>query len=462
MPEWLSRGLQTRSGRWLWGLLFALLLSQVYPSEVLGGRFPWWEIWLAAMACSEAGRYRGPVLALSTLVLWVVTPDWFPSRWLSELAAREGTAALPLAPLRYSMSALVVALGSGLMVLRFRSLAAQLGLFVGLVLLAESLTATPRLLVYTFLWAWSGCFWYLAYALRDGGRWWFRLGSIHPYFGGSWLPVGLGPAYLSRHQAQSPEQLAQCQFKAMKLLVHCAFLGLVQKGFLWAHDQAQVPLFEQLLPAQLEGQLVYSRTTCWLSLVASFFEMVVAAALTGNLVVACARLGGFALLQHTYRPLQARSIADFWNRIAYYFKQVMVDFFFYPTFLALRGRPRALRTALAVFMAAGLGNLCFHFRQLLPLISRRGLVPTLWGMQTYLFYCLLLSSGIALSQASGQGPQRGWQRLLTFLRIVAFYSLLEVFDELYSPQSLLSHLLFLGYLFGLPGEFAGSPNFMVF
>jgi len=43
-------------------------------------------------------------------------------------------------------------------------------------------------------------------------------------------------------------------------------------------------------------------------------------------------MAGFATLRNTYRPLESRSIAEFWNRYYYYFKEMLISFFFYPTF----------------------------------------------------------------------------------------------------------------------------------
>ncbi len=53
-------------------------------------------------------------------------------------------------------------------------------------------------------------------------------------------------------------------------------------------------------------------------------------------------------------------MVEFWNRYYYYFKEIMVEFFFYPTFIGwFRKWPR-LRLFAAVYMAAFVGNMYYH------------------------------------------------------------------------------------------------------
>ena len=118
----------------------------------------------------------------------------------------------------------------------------------------------------------------------------------------------------------------------------------------------------------------------------------------GHRFVACARLAGFALRRSTWRPLQSRTLADFWNRYYYYFKELLVDFFFYPTFFRVfKKRPR-LRTFCATFMAAGVGNAIYHFVRNVDFVWSLGPVQAIEGFGSYAFYCTLLALGIAISQ----------------------------------------------------------------
>ena len=106
-----------------------------------------------------------------------------------------------------------------------------------------------------------------------------------------------------------------------------------------------------------------------------------------------------------------------------------------------------------ILVAAGLGNLIYHLRSLLPWVARLGLRDTLWGMRTYMVYCLSLSAGLWWSMARADSrPARPdpIQRFLMLTRIVLFFSVLSLFDELYTPDSPWLRVRFLGYLCGFP------------
>ncbi len=81
----------------------------------------------------------------------------------------------------------------------------------------------------------------------------------------------------------------------------------------------------------------------------------------GHIIIATCRMAGFKALRNTWSPLQSKTIAEFWNRYYYYFKELLVEFFFYPTFLRFfKTKPR-LRMFMATMAAAGLGNMLYHF-----------------------------------------------------------------------------------------------------
>ena len=73
----------------------------------------------------------------------------------------------------------------------------------------------------------------------------------------------------------------------------------------------------------------------WLVLIANFFMRLVWFSVWGHTIIACCRMAGYNALRNTYRPLQSASIAEFWNRFYYYFKELLVDNFFLSCFFAL-------------------------------------------------------------------------------------------------------------------------------
>jgi hypothetical protein len=192
---------------------------------------------------------------------------------------------------------------------------------------------------------------------------------------------------------------------------------------------------------------------CWGSIVYTFFKGMVDVAIFGDVCVAGARIAGYPILRNSYRPLSAKTFADFWNRYYYYFKELLVEVFFFPTFLRYFKGNMRLRLFVATFMAAGVGNWTFHMMKEAKSIPQMGLLTTLAASQNYVFYCIVLSIGIGLSQtkrSSTASHRHGWLRVeaLPSLRVIVVYCLLEVFMYPYSPYSLKAHFSFLFHCFG--------------
>lgn len=464
----LLRWAQKPLGKLVLLVVFGWFFQSVYSANQVLGRNSWPQIMAAVTVSALAGRYRRQALAVTTLALLCLAPDWFPSVWLNKLCQRENLPEEVLNMLRPLALAGTGALTIGLVVARRKlphswlarwPVLTLLAGYFGLVALACSpwLSGGARVFCFSWVWALSAYLWYIAYALRDarsqpGSPLWFQLASFHPFFSGTSIPIGLGAANLRQREARNSEELAVTQWKALKLVIWCWLMAQLEQIMIGWRGELGLLDIQVLIRQQLDGTAFYSRSTCWASLLYSFFESIVGALALGNLLVACARMGGFRLLQQTYKPLAARSVADYWNRISYYYKQLVVELFFFPCYLTCAKRYPRLRQALAIFMAAGVGNLLYHFRSLLPLVARHGLMQTLWGMRTYACYCLILCSGLWLSQlrsASSTASPGLFQRLLTFTRIVLFFSLLSLFDQLYTPHSPSQRLAFLGYLCGL-------------
>ena len=126
---------------------------------------------------------------------------------------------------------------------------------------------------------------------------------------------------------------------------------------------------------------------------------------------------------------------DYFNRFHYYFKEFLVDFFFVPTFFKVfRGHPR-LRMFFATFMAAGVGNALWHFFRDIDLIATQGMAAALVSYTSYAFYCLVLATGVGLSQVRanlGKRPPSGMiGRLYSF---VLAMSLLVVERDLFPEK----------------------------
>jgi hypothetical protein len=300
--------------------------------------------------------------------------------------------------------------------------------------------------------------WFLCYAVvdqrspqRTGTT--MSLGLLRPFWGPSATPIGKGSNYLAKLRCKDDDELAVTQLKAIKLLVWSVVLQGISLLLQSGAARAGVPDLDFVVADFSHGQ----RTAIgigWASLVFAVAIGTLELAVWGHRVVACARLAGWKLRRNTWRPLESRSLADFWNRYYYYFKELLLDFFFYPTFFRFfKKRPR-LRTFVATFMAAGVGNVLYHFVRDIDRVFSRGPALAIQDFGSYIFYCTALASAIAISQVrTGGAPaprtmslsRRAW----AFACVWGFVVLIHVFGGIEDRTiSFLDRLTFLMHQFG--------------
>jgi hypothetical protein len=331
--------------------------------------------------------------------------------------------------------------------------------FSALILFASRIPRTARYyhLVWDFALILSTYIWFIGYSLLDrkapdSDPFGLQLGTYRPFWGSTNTPFPKGAAYLRRIEARDSAQLAITQLKGLKLLVWSILISLFAQLFArYVHGYLGIPTFAQAL------SLSVNRTplpwySCWASLTASFLETIMAFSVWGHRFVACCRMAGFNALRNTYRPLSSRTVAEFFNRFYFYFKELLVDFFFYPMFLRyFKGRGR-FRFVAAIFAAACFGNAFYHFVRDLDFIQNLGLVRALAGYQVFFFYCIALATGISISQLRRRDPSptgfiRG--RLWPSFCVGVFYCLLDVFGSTERNYPLIEHFRFLAHLFNL-------------
>jgi hypothetical protein len=300
--------------------------------------------------------------------------------------------------------------------------------------------------------------WFIAYSLLDSGLksrdpFALQLGTFHPFWGSTSTPFVKGAAYLRRIEAHSPEQLAVAQLKGLKLLAWSVILGLfLHKAFQpFVHGYLGIPEYSQLFKLSVQ-RAPFPWYVGWASLISNFIEGLGELCIWGHRIVAACRMAGFLALRNTYRPLESRSIAEFWNRYYYYFKELLVDCFFYPTFMRYFKRFRRLRLFAATFAAACFGNAFYHFFGNLRYIEDNGFWKALAGFDAYIFYTVVLALGIGISQTRERRIEAtGWVRgrlVPTFCTIV-FFCILHVFDYSDKRYPIQECFRFLGHLFNL-------------
>ncbi len=445
-------------------------LGQLHEEPAVVAR---WQTWTGPLLGWLTPRRRRALLALAALVIVVRRPlrEMTPA---VDLKSSGGPAAAALVVATCFLVVVAVYFAAR----RFSALPAAVrgrpqiwlhGGFWALVLVAWLVPDGPGLapvalsglvLVLPFL------LWRLGYLLMSGQR--GRVGAfsdhlvyVYPAYGGSNVPYGKGLDHLARHEAKTDEALARSQLAGLKLLLLAAIYdgllgvmaGLVygEPRGLWSRYGLGLPRLEAILPAPHVAW-----ATAWASLVAAFVWDVLKLAVRGHEIVGILRLFGFNVFRNTYKPLLAPSIVEFWNRYYYYFKELLVEFFFFPTYVRrFRGAPR-LRMFAAVLAAAGLGNLYYHLLQhdtFLLTLDWTAIGP--WLLARAL-YCLVLSVGIYVSMRREQGrrgasPPPPASRLTRVRRIAGvwiFFALLSIWGDP-SAASFGQRATFFLALFGL-------------
>jgi hypothetical protein len=224
-----------------------------------------------------------------------------------------------------------------------------------------------------------------------------------PIYGGSNTPYAKDRDYLQRYRAETPAAVAAAQLGGLKLLglsvlwtyvrwFYLAAVHGVDPGITTARVFLDHNLGLPRLPVLLAGTTGVSVLTLWVSLLLQLIPITLDIARSGHAIIGTVRMFGFNVPPNTYRPLIAQSVLDFWNRYYFYFKELMFDFFFLPTYLScFRTRPR-LRIVTATMSSAFLGNFYYHLlrdqsflgyespSKILGLIAPRGVYAFLLGL----------------------------------------------------------------------------------
>src|SRR3989337_175291 len=214
---------------------------------------------------------------------------------------------------------------------------------------------------------------------------------LWPVWGGTNTPIGKGADYLSQCEAQTPERYARSVLGALRLILLALMLELVRLvlgAVLYGDSNNPVtrmlggtslalPRVNELVTGREAGSLV----TSWI-------------AIYGHKWVSLLRLCGFNVFRNTYKPLWAESIVDFWNRYYYYFKELLVEFFFFPTYVRCFVTRPKLRMLTAVFAAAFAGNMYYHFLQSNESLAEGDLVLVWKRLSPRLIYRFALALGI--------------------------------------------------------------------
>lgn len=294
--------------------------------------------------------------------------------------------------------------------------------------------------------------WRIGYLLQAGQRGQNKETKLTDHLFYQWpihtlsqIPFGKGIEYLSSCEATDAESDARSRLAGIKLLWLATFWECV----MWLYEAAffgngnqyislpfnfGLPILEQAIVAG-----VTSTSGAWQVVAVSFFHKVLFFAVMMHSIVGVIRLAGYNVYRGLYKPLLSESIVEFWGRFNYYFKTLMVEFFFYPVLLALKRVSPQVRMFLAVFAAAFIGNMYQHLFWSYKDLSTGDLLAIWHYWSPRMVYCALLALGVWISMVRQQNIRRNKAERTLFVRARAilgvwlFYATIQVWNQAFTP-----------------------------
>lgn len=290
---------------------------------------------------------------------------------------------------------------------------------------------------------WRSSYW-IKWRRRQPGRVpiWQNLFTAVPFLGAGGVPFGKGPAFFAKHETPDGKALAASQLEGCKLLalalawraadavLQLALWG-VRTNWLGAwRPFAKAPLPSMELLVRIPASFALWQR--WGGLYGELFHAIIMLAFYGHTIVGVFCLMGFRIPRNTQAPLLATTIVDFWGRYYFYFKELLMDFFFFPAFVRTPAAPVLWRTMLATWAAAFLGNFYYHVGLYAPVLASGDARGYRSLVLARLIYCALLASGLCLSFARAlKKPQAAAgkaRRTGQVIVVATFFALLHVWN----------------------------------
>ena len=322
----------------------------------------------------------------------------------------------------------------------------------------DLLHGASRVFLWSAIFVLTPYIWFLPYAINDQrGKnypsYLLQMSTLRPFWSPTYLPFGKGATFLQKHLSKNATDLAVTQLKAIKLLIWANILFSFNYFLNWVFiEYLGIPIVPKVIDSFLMEKSL-PLLTSWLAILLSTASYSLNIAFWIGIFVGIARLAGYRLPRGCWRPLESQNLMEYFNRFQYYFKELLVDFFFIPTFFKyFRNHPR-LRMFFATFMAAGVGNGLWHFFRDIDLIATQGPINAFGTFASYIFYCIILATFVGISQvrvSMGIRPSSTkLGRIYSFIFVWSFVTCMHVFSVDSINHSLGDRLLFLQSLFGV-------------
>jgi hypothetical protein len=487
-PLWVAFA-QTLPGKLTLVISFAGLLF-------LHGIFLWWLISIYLLTFSLWPRHRWQILFTATWSFLLVGPNDFQWERINTLFREAGitwqinstSEGLPLILAAILFSALSVWLARRFVGQFRRPVLILICLYLGL-MISASYAPIPAV-VCACLWAFLAIFgkylWFLCYSLKECRAprqvpLPLQFGQYLPFWEPTLIPFPKGSGYLQKIAAKTAQEFAICQTKGLKLLLWALwlkiFFGIISitlYGYTEAlfgrlqfkRDLGTIQLFldgnylQDLATLPFSGvlpnyDLAFKMATIgtplpwylnWSALTTEFLCVLLYVAFTSHIIIAIIRMCGFYALRNTYKPFASKTIAEFWNRYFYYYKELLVEFFFYPSFFRYFKKRPQLRMYTATMAAAFFGNFLFHFMRDIWFVVELGFFEAVAAFHTYFVFTFVLGNVIFISQwlnTKNSHRETGLvSRLFAPIRVLGFFCLLTIFVD-FRRESISDNITFL-------------------
>lgn len=282
-----------------------------------------------------------------------------------------------------SASALIAGIYFALyrLMLRFKFFRHPLLFGLGLILLFGYLTVLcrPNLTLYFFFVAcftgmvrvfWSTCYQLSEVDFLSSRPFFHHLGTLaFPWqFGWASPNIVRGYSDLKNAAPASQEEFRLAQLSGLKLMISALIVGLTADAFaeffftrVTAGGELNPSTFSMWLGRDFSTSAYLNRELpiglSWVFIFLTSIHFALALASSTNAAVSIARMCGFMVFRHVYRPLQATSFNNFLGRMYYYYIAILLRFIFYPLWQHLRPiRNRRVRIFLTNFLTIALGG----------------------------------------------------------------------------------------------------------
>lgn len=330
-------------------------------------------------------------------------------------------------------------------------------LFILIFIASYLVSGSNQIMLWSFSLVLSTYLWFICYSLLDVKsinmkNGWEQLSCYLPFWRSTNTPFPKGMNYLQKIEAKTSEELAISQIEGIKLLIWSQilfFLYHLVKLFIYHFN---IPSLSDAFTHYALGQ-IYSCKNAWVCLISNFISDLLILCVYGHVIISVCRMAGFNAHRNTNKPLLSPTIAEFWNRYYYYFKELLVEFFFYPTYFKFFKSKPKLRIFFATLMAVCVGNVIYHFFVNINYSIHFGLFHALKDIYIYFLYGLILGTAIAISQIrtlERKRPVSKWWRLYVSPFVVTgFYAMMTIFNTPYATLNIKVNFSFLLSLFKL-------------